>query len=160
MSLVGANERAAVEGLEEQTGRSNYLIGDDPSRWHTNVANYTRVRYAEVYPGVDLEYYGNRRQLEYDFRLAPGTSADRLRLALEGARSVRVDEATGDLLIETAGGELRQRRPFVYQETNEGRREIEGRYRLLEETNPPRAAQRSTHFARHSKLAARRSPLV
>src|SRR2546421_388864 len=114
MSLVGANERAAVAGLDEQAGRSNYLIGNDPSRWRMNVANYSRVRYAQVYPGVNLEYYGNQKQLEYDFRLAPGTSAERVRLAFKGADSVRVDEASGDLLVETAGGELRQRRPVVY----------------------------------------------
>src|SRR5437764_5126123 len=157
MSLVGANERAAVAGLDEQAGRSNYLIGNDPSRWRMNVANYSRVRYAQVYPGVNLEYYGNQKQLEYDFRLGPGTSAERVRLAFKGADSVRVDEASGDLLIETAGGELRQRRPVVYQETTEGRREIQGRYRLLEETNSQRAARRSSLVAHHSSLITHHS---
>jgi hypothetical protein len=165
MSLVGADERAAVEGLDAQAGRSNYLIGKDPSKWRTNVSNYSRVRYAQVYPGVDLEYYGNQRQLEYDFRLAPGADAERVRLAFKGADKFRVEEATGDLLIETAGGELRQRRPFVYQETADGRREIEGRYRLLEEagrspleeTNPSRAARHAQAVAHHPSSAARRS---
>src|SRR5205085_7051073 len=160
MSLVGANERAAVSGLDEQACKSNYIIGNDPSRWHTNVANYSRARYTQVYPGVDLEYYGNQKQLEYDFRLAPGVSAERVRLAFKGADSVRVDEASGDLLIETAGGELRQRRPFVYQETTEGRREIQGRYRLLEETKSARAARHSALIAHHSSLVAHHSSLV
>src|SRR5207237_9386955 len=159
MSLVGANERAAVSGLDEQAGKSNYIIGSDPSRWRTNVANYSRVRYAQVYPGVDLEYYGNQKQLEYDFRLAPGASADRVRLAFKGADSVRVDEASGDLLIETAGGELRQRRPVVYQEPTEGRRQIQGRYRLIKETKSARAARQSLSIARRSSLVGRHSPL-
>src|SRR2546430_10765846 len=160
MSLVGANERAAVAGLDEHAGKSNYIIGDDPSKWHKNVANFSRVHYTEIYPGVDLEYYGSRKQLEYDFRLAPGANADRVRLAFKGADSVRVDEASGDLLIETAGGELRQRRPVVYQETTEGRREIEGRYRLLEETKSERAAHHASLFTHHSSRIAHHSSRI
>jgi CSLREA domain-containing protein len=130
MSLVGASERAAVEGLDALQGKSNYFVGRDPSKWRTNVSNYSRVRYTSVYPGVDLEYYGNQRQLEYDFRIAPGASPERIGLALRGAKSLRVDRESGDLVLETAGGELRQHRPIVYQETDGGRRELEGRYVL------------------------------
>jgi hypothetical protein len=132
MSLAGANERAGVEGLEEQPGKSNYFIGRDASRWRTNVASYTRVRYAGVYPGVDLEYYGNQRQLEYDFRVAPGASPDRIRFVFRGAKHVSVDAENGDLRIETEGGELRQHKPFVYQEIDGGRKEIEGHYAPLD----------------------------
>ena len=71
MRLVGANARAKVTGLEELPGKSSYFIGNDPEKWRTNVPNYARVEYANVYPGVDLVYYGNQRQLEYDFGLAP-----------------------------------------------------------------------------------------
>src|SRR5262249_20196638 len=72
LNLVGANTRAQVAGQDQLPGTSNYFIGNDPSQWHTNVANYGKVAYQDVYPGVDLVYYGNQQQLEYDFVLAPG----------------------------------------------------------------------------------------
>jgi len=72
MKLVGANPEAQAVGLDELAGKSNYFIGNDPEKWHTNVPNYAKVEYREVYPGVDLVYYGNQRQLEYDFIVAPG----------------------------------------------------------------------------------------
>jgi CSLREA domain-containing protein len=130
MSLVGASRAAAVEGLDELPGKSNYLTGRDSSKWRTNVSNYSRVRYAEVYRGVDLEYYGNQRQLEYDFRVEPGASPDAVRLAFRGAKTLRVDDESGDLLIETGGGELRQHRPVVYQEVEGKRIELAGSYVL------------------------------
>jgi len=72
MRLVAANADAKVTGLDEVPGKSNYFIGNDPKKWRTNVPNYGKVRYENVYPGVDLVYYGNQRQLEYDFVVAPG----------------------------------------------------------------------------------------
>ncbi|HST52114.1 MAG TPA: FG-GAP-like repeat-containing protein [Pyrinomonadaceae bacterium] len=130
MSLVGADVHAGVAGLEEQQGKSNYLIGRDPSKWRTNVSNYSRVRYTEIYPGVDLEYYGDQRQLEYDFRVASGASLRKIGLAFKGAKNLRIDKESGDLLFEIAGGELRQRRPVIYQEVNGERRDVEGRYAM------------------------------
>src|ERR1700684_446492 len=73
MKLVGANSSAAVSGSEEQEDKSNYFIGNDSSQWRTNVSNYSKVRYQNAYPGVDLVYYGNQQQLEYDFVVAPGS---------------------------------------------------------------------------------------
>ena len=72
MKLVDANPAPQAAGLEELPGKTNYFIGNDPSKWRTNVPNYTKVAYKDVYPGVDLVYYGNQRQLEYDFVVAPG----------------------------------------------------------------------------------------
>ncbi|HEX8336704.1 MAG TPA: hypothetical protein VF621_08235, partial [Pyrinomonadaceae bacterium] len=72
MRLVGADSAAPAEGVDELAGKANYFVGDDPSQWRTEVATFGRVRYAEVYPGVDVVYYGNQRQLEYDFVVAPG----------------------------------------------------------------------------------------
>src|ERR1035437_3053552 len=69
MKLVGANFKTEVFGQDELPGKSNYFIGNDPKKWHSNVRQYARVRYANVYPGVDLVYYGNQRELEYDFVL-------------------------------------------------------------------------------------------
>src|SRR5688572_2412649 len=75
MNLVGANPGAAVEGLNELEGRVNYLIGNDPAQWRTNIPTFSRVRYSEVYRGIDVVYYGNQRRLEYDFVVAPGSDA-------------------------------------------------------------------------------------
>jgi hypothetical protein len=82
MKLVGANTRAAVTGDDELPGKSNYFIGNDPKRWRTNVPTYAKVKYENVYPGVDLVYYGNQGQLEYDFVVAPGANPGAIRIAL------------------------------------------------------------------------------
>jgi hypothetical protein len=76
INLKGANRQALVEGLEELSGKSNYFIGRDPKKWRTNVPTYARVRYTDVYPGVDLIYYGNQQQLEYDLVVAPHTDPE------------------------------------------------------------------------------------
>ena len=143
MSLVGANKNPSITGDEEQAGKSNYFIGRAPKKWRTDVSHFSRVRYEAIYPGVDLEYYGNQGQLEYDFRVALGASTEQIRLGFKGAQSIRVDEATGDLVLEMASGELRQHKPFVYQESEGGRREVEARYRLLDAVEAGRATQGS-----------------
>lgn len=127
MKLVGANASAKVTGLDELPGKSNYFIGNDPQKWRVNVPNYAKVKYEQVYPGVDLVYYGNQRQLEYDLIVAPGADARRIRLAFEGAEKVYVDEA-GDLVLIGAFAETRQHKPLVYQEVNGAREEVPGRY--------------------------------
>jgi uncharacterized repeat protein (TIGR01451 family) len=127
VELVGANPRPAVAGADELPGRSHYLTGNDPAKWRTNVPTYAKVRYGSVYPGVDLVYYGNQRRLEYDFIVAPGADPRRIRIAFEGARQMAID-AAGHLVLEVAGGEVRQQRPVVYQEAGGVRKEIAGRY--------------------------------
>src|SRR5882762_8906488 len=79
MKLLGASRDAEVKGLERLPGKSNYFIGNDPRKWRPGVAEYCRVRYSEIYPGVDLVYYGNQRELEYDFILAPGADPQQIR---------------------------------------------------------------------------------
>jgi uncharacterized protein (TIGR03437 family) len=127
MWLVGANPAPRITPLDRQDGVSHYLTGSDPARWTTGVAHYARVRYEQVYPGVDLVHYGNGRRLEYDFVVAPGADYRRIRLRFRGARRVRLDP-DGHLLLDTASGVLRQHKPLVYQEPAGRRREIEGGY--------------------------------
>jgi len=115
MELVGANEGAQAAALEELPGKSNYFIGNDPKKWRTGVPTYAKVKYQSVYPGVDLVYYGNQRQLEYDFVVAPGADAKAIRLKFDGAEKLSVDGATGDLVLKAGGGEVRFRKPTVYQ---------------------------------------------
>ena len=80
----GANPRAAAEGLGKQAGRVNYFLGADASRWRRGVPVFTRVRYREIYPGVDLDYYGSGSELEYDLIVAPGADPERILLDVEG----------------------------------------------------------------------------
>lgn len=127
MSLLNANPRAAGAGLEQLPGRANRLLGNDPSRWVTQIPLFAKVQYTGIYPGVDLVYYGNQRRLEFDFRLSPGASPDAIHFSFEGAKSVELDEQ-GDLVLRTASGQVRQHKPVIYQEMDGGLRTVEGSY--------------------------------
>lgn len=132
MRLRGAaNTLPQASGEEELPGKSNYFIGDDPAKWRTNVPSYAKVRYSEVYSGIDLMYYGNGRQLEYDFVVAPGADPAAIRLAFEGGQGMAMDR-DGDLVLktETAGEEIRLRKPVVYQVVRGSRQEVAAEYML------------------------------
>src|SRR5438128_982013 len=129
MKLLDANLAPRVTGVEELRGRSNYFIGNDPAKWRANVPTYAKVEYREVYPGVNLVYYGNQRQLEFDFIVAPGADPQRIRLGVEGADRLDLD-AEGDLVVHTGGAQVRLQQPHVYQMANGVRQEIESRYVL------------------------------
>ncbi|HKX32943.1 MAG TPA: SBBP repeat-containing protein [Blastocatellia bacterium] len=129
MKFSGAVPVPQLEGAEALPGRSNYLIGNDPSKWRQNVASYEKVRYRNVYPGIDLIYYGNQRQLEYDFVVAAGADPNVIRLDFDGIRQIRVDDS-GDLILNTDEAEVRQHKAVVYQEVNGRRQEIASQYAL------------------------------
>ena len=129
MKLIGADPASQMEGLDMLPGRSNYILGRDARRWRRNVVSFTRVRYRSVYPGIDLIYYGNQRQLEYDFVVAPGADPSMIKLGFSGLDQINI-AAQGDLVLKTASGEIRQRKPVAYQEVNGGRREIASRYTM------------------------------
>jgi len=132
IKLVGANPAPEVAGIEELPHRSNYLIGNDPAKWRTDLPNYARVEYREVYPGIGLVYYGSPAiagQLEYDFVVSPGASPNAIRLAVEGADKVQLN-ADGDLVLLARAAEVRFRRPLVYQESGGRRQEVSGAYRV------------------------------
>jgi len=132
MKLVGANGTATeVSGKDELSSKSNYFIGNDPKKWCTKIRQYAKVRYTNLYPGVDLVYYGNRQELEYDFVLQPGADPDAIRLRIEGASKLRLD--SGDLVLSSPGGDVRLRRPFTYQEVNGTKREIRSHYVMSSE---------------------------
>jgi Collagen triple helix repeat (20 copies)/Beta-propeller repeat len=130
MRLVGANRAPRLVGEELQPTRSNYFVGNDPRQWHTGVAHYARIREEGVYPGVDLLYRGDQRQLEYDLVVAPGADPSLIRLAFRGADTITIG-AQGQLILHTASGDLIQPAPTVYQEAGERRQRVEGHYLLL-----------------------------
>ena len=129
MGLDGASANRVVEGKELLAGRSNYLIGDDASKWHRDVPQYGRVRYQQVYPGIDLVYYGNQGQLEYDFVVAPGADASKIALHFDGSKHLKLE--AGTLLVQTADGTLRLKSPHVYQKAGGREQDVEGRFVLL-----------------------------
>ena len=118
MRLAGANSSPRVSGASPLPGKSSYFIGNDPSKWRRDIPQFARVEYRSVYPGVDLVYYGNQGQLEYDFRVAPGSDPNQIALSFTGAsaRIVSGDSGdSGDLILSTANGDVRFRAPHVYQ---------------------------------------------
>jgi hypothetical protein len=129
MKLVGSNPAPNVMGLDELPGKSNYFIGKDPKKWRTNVPIYAKVRYHDVYPGVDLVYYGNQHQLEYDLIVAPGVDPSVITLAFHDADELTIDDQ-GNLILRTAGGTVIQKKPLVYQEIDGSPRFLTGRYVL------------------------------
>ena len=130
LKLLGANPDVKTEGLEQLPGTNNYFTGNDPAAWQTGVPRFARVRYADVYPGVDLVFYGNQGHLEYDFVVAPGADPGVIRFALDGGNSIlenrkskiknpkpRITLASnGDLIVTVGAGKVRLHKPVVYQE--------------------------------------------
>ena len=129
MQLVGASATPQVVGLDQLPGTSNYFIGNDPSQWHTDIPNYAQVEEQSVYPGVDLVYYGNQQQLEYNFTVAPGADPGVIRMAFTGAQSATLD-AQGNLVLQTAGGPVVEQAPVLYQEAGGVRQAVSGQYVL------------------------------
>ncbi|HKE19334.1 MAG TPA: SBBP repeat-containing protein, partial [Kofleriaceae bacterium] len=129
MRVVGADASARSDASEELGGRSHYLIGNDPARWQTNVKTFGKVRFRNVYRGVDVVYYGHGQKLEYDFVVAPGADPDRIRLGFEGADGVTLDE-DGGLRLRMGDRYVRMDPPSVYQDSGDGRRIVPGRYAL------------------------------
>src|SRR2546422_760404 len=132
MKLLGANPAPAVAGVGKLPGKSNYFVGNDPKKWRANVLTYAKVEYRDVYPGVNLVYYGNQRQLEHDFVVSPGADPKAITLAFEGMDGVAID-GLGDLVLRADGGGVRLRKPFVYQEQDGQRAVIPTRYVLKAE---------------------------
>ena len=129
MTFAGANPNPHVVGQDELPGRINYFKGKDPAGWRVNVPTYARVRYEDLFPGIDLVYYGNQQALEYDFVVHPGSDPTHVAIRFEGAEKTEVD-AQGDLVLHTAAGAIRQRKPLIYQELDGVRHEISGSYVL------------------------------
>ena len=132
MRFVGADPATTITGRQELRGKSNYLMGRDPANWRTNISNFGRIHYEGIYPGIDASFYGNQGRLEYDFIVEPGIRPETIRLGFDGIQEIAVG-TDGDLLLETAVGEVRLSKPILYQETAGVRNEIAGQYLLLED---------------------------
>lgn len=128
LKWLGADSNVQVSGLDEMSARTNYFIGKNHKDWKIDVPNYARVRYANLYPSVDVVYYGNNGRLEFDLVLAPGANPEMIGLRLGGTRQTRINTC-GDLVLHLRGGVLQLKRPVAYQQGDNGKRKfISSRY--------------------------------
>lgn len=143
MKLVGANPDASVIGVDELPGKSNYFVGNDPKKWRQNISTYAKVRYQNVYPGVDLIYYGNRSQLEYDFVAGPGADVSAITLEVAARQAIQEKSETadeiptridsdGNLILDTEDGQIVFHKPVAYQNRDSqkqaGKTYVDARY--------------------------------
>ena len=128
MKLVGANPAASISAAKPLPGKTNYLLGNKPANWRTNVPQFAQVRYDNVYPGINLVFYGNQGKLEYDFQIAPGAEPSQAELEFDGARKLKL--VNGDLLIEGGNGAVRLAAPHVYQEIAGSRLPVDAKFVL------------------------------
>lgn len=129
MTLIGADAKAEIQGLSPLPGKSNYFIGADSKKWRSDVPQYSKVQYNNIYSNIDLLYYGNQQQLEYDFIVRPGASPSDIQVGFSGITGIRRDE-TGDLLVEAGKEKMRLKKPFIYQPGDQAPVPIEGNYSI------------------------------
>lgn len=127
---VGARSRPRLEGRRQQRATSSYFLGDDPGQWRRGVPTFGRIRYRDLYPGIDMVFRGNRSGAEYDFVVAPGSDPARIGYRLRGADAVRLED--GDLVATTAVGDFVHHAPITYQVVDGQRRAVESRFRLVD----------------------------
>ncbi|MCX6626609.1 MAG: SBBP repeat-containing protein [Candidatus Solibacter sp.] len=126
MSLIGANAKATAAGLARQPGVVNYFMGNDPKKWRSAIPTYGKVAYPEIYPGVELVFYGNQRQLEYDFVVAPGADPGPIAWRIDGARA-SID-AEGNLALRAPNGPATFQKPVLYQMEGDRKVNVEGSF--------------------------------
>lgn len=130
MQVRGGNPHVSATGIGRLRGCSNYLFGNDPGNWQVGVPNFASVLLHDIYPGIDMKYYGRQGDLEYDFIVAPGSDPRQIQLEFQGARQVRL--ATGKLVLAMADGELNLHQPVVYQVREGARVPVAGRFVMVQ----------------------------
>jgi uncharacterized repeat protein (TIGR01451 family) len=131
MEMIGSNRKAEVAGVDPLPGKANYFIGSDPAKWHTDVPTYAKVRYRNVYPGVDLVYYGNQEgRLEHDFVVAPGADPRAIAVGFRQVKHVSLDRS-GGVTLRTRSGDVELQKPSAYQLVDGERKPIPSKYKLL-----------------------------
>jgi uncharacterized repeat protein (TIGR01451 family) len=129
LRLQNAATSPRITGVDQLPGNVNYLVGNKSAEWRTNIPTYERVRYEQIYEGVDLVYYGNQRQLEYDFVIAPGASFKQIRFAFDGASKLKLNRR-GDLILQSGARKIALLRPKAYQDIGNTRHNVSVRYSL------------------------------
>ncbi|HSY73963.1 MAG TPA: SBBP repeat-containing protein, partial [Dongiaceae bacterium] len=131
MRLVGANPSAQICGDGEMPGKINYLTGNNPAQWRSGVPIFSKVCVGEIYPGINLVYYGKQKRLEYDFNIAPGANPDSILIRFAGADKISIN-TQGELVLKVGDSEIRQPAPVVYQMAGGEHKEIGGGYKMVD----------------------------
>jgi len=134
ISCEGSNENAEYIGEGKLEFKSNYYIGNDPSEWREAVPSYQAVRCVDIYPGIDLKYYGSDESVEYDFIVSPGADPSQIVLKYDGIESLSLNEA-GQLVVSTGWGDVVEERPVIYQFDGDSRMSVDGDYHLLSDNS-------------------------
>lgn len=129
--FVDANPDADVVGVDQLSHYSNYFIGNDPSKWRTRVPNFAAVKIDDIYPGIDLKYYGDSGSLKYDLMVRAGAEVSQIKIRYEGAENLSVTPS-GHLEIETSFGVIREENPHIYQEIGGRKHVLSGNYEMKE----------------------------
>jgi hypothetical protein len=129
MRLVGESSSAQITAANQLPGKSNYYLGNDPKKWQTNVSQYARVAYRNIYPGIDLAYYGEQSKLEFDFIIAPASSPVPIDFAFSGAKHLAID-TSGNLIVSSIAGDVVLHKPVAYQQQNGSRQTVDARFVL------------------------------
>jgi hypothetical protein len=129
VAMADANPNPNIESLEQLPGKSNYFIGNDPHKWRTGIPTFERVKYSEIYPGIDLVYYGKQRQLEFDFVVAPGADPGNIGLKIQTDGRLVLTK-NGNLRVNTDGNSFEMRHPEIYQVEAGKRRLVAGTFTL------------------------------
>ena len=127
MKLIGGNLQARIDSSKRLNGKINYFIGNDRSKWQREVPQYARVSYRDVYPGIDMAFYGVQRQLEFDFIVAAGADPAPIRLGVSGAGPIATD-AGGNLVLASSAGDVLLHKPAAYQEKDGARQPVDARF--------------------------------
>jgi len=130
LNFMGAHAEPKISGRHPQQGRVNYFIGSDPRQWVTGIATYGEIAYKNLYPGIDMKFYGRGQELEYDIIIAPGSDPSQIAFSYNGIDSLQITE-DGNLKVRLDDGFILQKKPLLYQEIEGRRIEIPGRFRLL-----------------------------
>jgi chitodextrinase len=133
MHMVGANSGVEMAASDKLGGQTNYYIGNDPTKWQPGVSHYGRVTYKNIYPGIDMAFHGRQRQVEFDFIVAPGASPKPIEMSLTGAQRIWTD-ASGNLLLSSAAGNLVLHKPTAYQEKENNRQLVDARFILKDKS--------------------------
>lgn len=126
-SFVGANPNPRIKGEDMVDYKCNYFLGNEPAKWRTDVPNYGAVVYQDIYPGIDLKYRGDGRQMKYEFIVSPGIDPSQIKMRYEGAKSLSVNDA-GELVVETNWNKVTEQKPVVYQTDRGERKNLNGMY--------------------------------
>ena len=123
MKFVGGTNSASAHPMDALSSQSNYLIGNDSSKWVTGVAGFGKLRYENVYPGIDVLYQGESKKLRYDFIVKPGADPNAIQMSFEGADNISINK-DGDLAMTIGGKTLITTKPYTYQEDGGAKKEV------------------------------------